>query len=157
MGPVTLDMWSNAYQANWPDQIVVGSYFMDSKAKSQFATPYGGTEFEGHYAVQPFVDANGVEIKADTYKIFGIPLRAVVAPQGTCDNLIASWGISSTEVAFSAIRLEPFLSAVGKGCGHVAVAAIDAGTGPANLDYAPVRARLTAAGLTTHRFPPVTA
>lgn len=157
VGQALLDMWSNAYQVNWSDQIAVGSYFMDSKAKSQFATPYGGTEFEGHYDVQPFFDANGTEIRADTYKIFGVPLGAVVAPRGVCDNLISAWGISATEVAFSAIRLEPFLSAVGEACGHVAVAAIDAGLDPATLPYPPVRARLDAAGLTIHRFPPVTA
>ncbi|MFN4129379.1 MAG: FAD-dependent oxidoreductase, partial [Paracoccaceae bacterium] len=105
--------------------------------------------------VQPFLDASGIEIRADTYKIFGVPLRACVAPRGVCDNLIVAWGISSSEVAFSAIRLEPFLSAVGEACGHVAVAAIDTGIDPALIDYAAVRARLDAAGLTIHRFNPV--
>lgn len=155
IGQAMMDMWSNAYQTNWPDQIAVGSYFMDSKAKSQFATPYGGTAFEGHYAVQPFADADGTVIRADLYKIFGVPQRAVVPPRGVCDNLIVSWGISSTEVAFSAIRLEPFLSAVGEACGHLAVASMAAGVDPALIDHAPVRARLEAAGLTIHRFSPV--
>lgn len=155
IGQTILDMWSNAYQVNWSDQIAVGAYFMDSKAKTLWAEPYGGTSFEGHYGVEPFDDADGNVIRADTYKYVGVPLRAVVPPVGVCDNLIVSWGISATEVAFSAIRLEPFLSAVGEACGHVAVASLDAGTDPALVPYKSVRQRLDDAGLTIYRFDPV--
>ncbi|EYD71823.1 FAD-dependent oxidoreductase [Limimaricola hongkongensis] len=152
VGQVTVDFWHAAYEVNWPDQIAVGAYFMDSKAKAQWATPFGGNAFEGHYAVQPFDDANGNPVRADTYNYVGIPLRAVVPPVGVCDNLALCWCVSASEVAFSSIRLEPFLSAVGEAVGHLACAAINTGVAPARLDYSTVRARLDAAGLTITRF-----
>ena len=155
IGQAQMDFWSNAYQTNWPDQIAVGSYFMDSKAKSIWAMSGGGVEFEGDYDTQPFFDANGVQIRADTYNFMGVPMGAVVAPRGSCDNLLVCWGISSTEIAHSAIRLEPFLSAVGEAVGHIAIASLNADVPPARIDYQSVRSRLDAAGLTIYRWEPV--
>lgn len=152
IGQKTVTFWEGAYEVNWPDQIAIGQYFMDSKAKAVWATPLGGIAFSGHFDVQPFLDANGTTVRADTYNFVSIPLGAIVPPVGVCDNLAICWGVSSSEVAFTSIRLEPFLSAVGEAVGHAVVAAIDEGVPVAKLNYSAVRARLDAAGLTITRY-----
>ncbi|RQP07556.1 MAG: FAD-dependent oxidoreductase [Paracoccus sp. BP8] len=106
--------------------------------------------------MQPFIDADGDEVRADNYSTFGIPMRAVVAPVGTCDNLAVCWGVSSSELAFQAIRLEPFLCAVAEAVGHMAVESVVSGVPLAKLKYEPVRARLQAAGLLIQRYQTVT-
>ncbi|MDQ7262271.1 FAD-dependent oxidoreductase [Paracoccus sp. PS-1] len=156
IGQATVTYRNVAYRTNWPDQIACGAYFMDSKAKSIWALPYGGNEIEGSPEVQPFIDADGDEVRADNYSTFGIPMRAVVAPVGTCDNLAVCWGISASELAFQAIRLEPFLCAVAEAVGHMAVESVVSGVPLAKLKYEPVRARLQAAGLLIQRYQTVT-
>ncbi|WP_198019372.1 FAD-dependent oxidoreductase [Paracoccus sp. J55] len=152
VGQVTINFWHAVYEVNWEDSIAVGQYILDSKAKTQTARPFGGTKFEGHLAVKTFQDANGAEVHAGNANYITVPLRAVVPPVGECDNLIVSWGISASEVAFTAIRLEPFLSAVGEACGHVALTSLEMEVSPAKLSYAPVQNRLKKAGLTITRF-----
>jgi len=152
IGQTTISFKDPAYQTTYPDSIAYGMYFMDSKAKSIWARPYGGVEYEGHFAVEPFIDADGDTVRADLYRYVSVPLRAVVPPVGTCDNLATCWGVSATEVAFAAIRLEPFLCAVGEAVGQVAVESVVSGVPMARLSYAPVKARLQGAGLKLSRF-----
>lgn len=156
IGQETVTYRHVAYRTNWPDQIAVGAYFMDSKAKSIWALPYGGNEIEGSYEVQNFVDADGDTVGSSNYNTFGIPMRAVLPPVGTCDNLAVCWNVSASELAFSAIRLEPFLCAVGEAVGHMAVESVATGVPMARLKYEPVKARLQAAGLMIQRYATVT-
>ncbi|WP_198019386.1 FAD-dependent oxidoreductase [Paracoccus sp. J55] len=156
IGQETVTYRHVAYRTNWGDQIACGAYFMDSKAKSVWALPYGGNEIEGSPEVTEFTDAEGDIVRADNYSTFGVPMRSVVAPVGTCDNLAVCWGISASELAFQAIRLEPFLCAVAEAVGHMAIESLASDVPLARLKYEPVRARLQAAGLLIQRYATVT-
>lgn len=156
IGQATVTYRHVAYRTNWPDQIACGAYFMDSKAKSIWALPYGGNEIEGSPEVQPFLDADGDEVRADNYSTFGIPMRAVIPPVGVCDNLAVCWGVSASSLAFQAIRLEPFLCAVAEAVGHMAVESVASDVPVARLPYEAVKARLQAANLLIQRYPTVT-
>lgn len=151
-GQATVDLWDHVYQVNWPDQIAFGGYFVDSKAKTQYATPFGGAEREGSYGDVDIVTADGETIALDDYRYVGIPMRAVIAEPGVCDNLAVTWGISATEIAFSAIRLEPFLAAVAEAVGHMALESLASAVPMARLDYGRVRSRLNAAGAQLARY-----
>lgn len=153
-GQATVSHWHCMYQTNWPDQIAVGGYFADSKGKTHFALPFGTSAREGTYGEGSFTSANGQEIGIESSVYFGIPMGAVVAPRGTADNLAVCWGISATAMAFSAIRLEPFLSSVACGVAHMALESLASGVDMARLSYAPVRARLEAAGAVLYRYTP---
>lgn len=154
IGAETVDYWHAMYQVNWPEQIAFGGYFADSKAKTQFARPFGGSMREGAYGHGTFMTEDGVQIDFEDTVYFGIPMGAVIPPAGECDNLAVCWGISATAMAFSAIRLEPFLCAVATGVGHMAVESLESGTPIARLSYGAVRKRLDAAGAILHRYQP---
>lgn len=151
-GQATIDLWDHVYQVNWPDQIAVGGYFIDSKAKTQFAVPFGGAEREGTYGDVDIETEDGETIALGDYRYLGVPMRAVIAEPGVCDNLAVAWGISATEVAFSAIRLEPFLSAVAEAVGHMALESLASGVVMSRLDYGRVRSRLDTAGAILARY-----
>lgn len=157
-GQARVDFWDTAYQTNHPDQIAFGGYFVDSKAKTQYAPPFlASTLREGTYRTGPgrtgdFVTSDGVERDWEAFVYFGIPMQAVVPPRGVCDNLAVVWSLSSTDIAFTAIRLEPFLAAVAEAVGHMAVESVVSGTTFARLNYAPVRARLDSAGAVLYRY-----
>lgn len=154
IGRDTVDYWHAMYQVNWPEQIAFGGYFADSKAKTQFAKPAGGSLREGAYGPGHFVTEDGAEVDFEGSVYFGIPMGAVVPPEGECDNLAVCWGISATAMGFAAIRLEPFLNAVATGVGHMAVESLVSGTPIARLSYGAVRARLDAAGALLYRYQP---
>lgn len=157
-GQARVDFWDTAYQVNFPDQIAHGGYFVDSKAKTQYAPPFGNNILrEGPYRhgdgrVGEFTTSDDVVREWEFQVYFGIPMRAVVAPRGVCDNLAVVWSLSATDVAFTSIRLEPFVAAVGEAVGHMAVEALSSGIPFARLSYAPVRDRLDAAGAVLYRY-----
>lgn len=153
-GQAILDYWHVMYQRNWPDQICHGGYFADSKAKTQFQSPEGDSLREGSYGDGSFLTEDGVAVALETQAYFGIPMRAVVPPIGVADNLAVCWGISATAMAFSAIRLEPFLSTVATAVGHMALESLASGTPMARLPYNAVRTRLDAAGALIYRYNP---
>lgn len=157
-GQARVNFWDTAYQVNYPDQIAFGGYFVDSKAKTQYANAFSGTvEREGAYRhgdgrAGEFVTEDGVTREWEEAVYFGIPMRAVVAPKGVCDNLAVVWSLSATDVAFTSIRLEPFVAAVAEAVGHMAVESVVSGVPMARLSYTPVRARLSAAGAVLYRY-----
>lgn len=151
-GQKRVTFWDAIYQVNFPDQIAHGGYFIDSKAKTQYAKADGGGTREGTYGEGSFTTSDGTVVEYEGQVYFGIPMGAVVPPHGVCDNLAAVWCLSASDVAFTAIRLEPFLSAVANAVGHMAVESLDSGTPLARLDYGVVRNRLDAAGADLYRY-----
>jgi hypothetical protein len=73
---------------------------------------------------------------------YGISYRAIVPKQAECDNLLVTFALSASHVAFSSIRMEPVFMVSSQTAATAAAMAIDDGVPVQAVDYAKLRARL---------------
>ncbi len=78
----------------------------------------------------------------NSWRPFGISYRALVPKRSECTNLLTPTCLSSSHVAFGAIRIEFTFMALGQACGTAAVLAIDSDRTVQEVDYARLRERL---------------
>ena len=116
-----------------PNSIGLANYPMDSHYVQRYADADGQVRGEG-------------AIFAHISEPFPISYQSIVPSVGETNNLIVPVAVSSSHVAFGAIRLEPSYMVLGQSAGTAAVIAIDGNTTVQDVDYAALRAQLIADG-----------
>jgi hypothetical protein len=77
---------------------------------------------------------------------YGIGYRAILPKQAECDNLLVTFALSASHVAFASIRMEPVFMVMSQSAATAAALAIDADCPLHAVDTAALRARLLADG-----------
>ncbi len=88
----------------------------------------------------------GFVFGGDDWRPFGISLRALIPKTSECRNLITPTCLSSSYVAYGAIRILPTFMILGQSAGAAAALAIDQQQGVQELDYAELKAVLAEHG-----------
>ncbi len=84
----------------------------------------------------------GFVFGGNTWRPFGISYRALVPRRSECTNLLTPTCLSSSHVAFGAIRIEFTFMALGQACASAAVRTIDSDQTVQEVDYARLKERL---------------
>lgn len=115
--------------------IALASYAADSHHVVTYVDADGYARNQGGLVVRPPGD-----------EIFNIPYSVLRPKQAECDNLLTPWSVSSSHVAFGAIRMEPTSLCLGHACGVAAAIALDPPTQVAvqQIDVADLRSQLLA-------------
>ncbi len=77
---------------------------------------------------------------------YGIGYRAILPKQAECDNLLVTFALSASHIAFASIRMEPVFMVTSQSAATAAALAIDADCPLHAIDTAALRARLLADG-----------
>ncbi len=77
---------------------------------------------------------------------YAIAYAALVPKVEECENLLATFALSASHVAFASLRMEPVFMATSQSAATAASLAIDAGTSVQAVDYEALRERLLADG-----------
>jgi hypothetical protein len=77
---------------------------------------------------------------------YPIAYRAIVPKQTECDNLLATFALSASHVAFGSIRMEPVFMTLSQSAATAAALAIDADRAMQDIAYPQLRDRLLADG-----------
>ena len=77
---------------------------------------------------------------------YGISYRSIIPKRAECENLLVTFALSASHVAFSSIRMEPVFMASSQSAATAAAMAIDDGVAVQAVDYAKLAARLLADG-----------
>jgi hypothetical protein len=88
----------------------------------------------------------GAVFGGDDWIPFGIAYRSLHPRAEECVNLLTPTCVSSSYVAYGALRLEWTFMAIAQSAAHAAHLALERGTTVQAVDYGVLRARLTAAG-----------
>jgi len=116
-----------------PDPVGMGSYALDSHNVQRYVTPSGHVQNEGDIGARP-------------PRPYQIAYGALVPRKGECANLLVPVCVSSSHIAFGAIRMEPVFMILGQSAATVAVLAIEDGVAVQDVDYPRLRERLQADG-----------
>ncbi len=84
----------------------------------------------------------GFVFGGNSWRPFGISYRALVPGGNECTNLLTPTCLSSSHVAYGAIRIEFTYMALGQACASAAVLAIDCNQTVQEIDYSSLRKRL---------------
>lgn len=112
------------------DSIGLASYNMDSH-NCQRVVKFGSVTNEGDVQQAPAGP-------------FPISYRAIVPRVGECENLLATFCLSGTHIAFSSCRMEPVFMMTSQSAAAAAVLAIDDNVSVQNVPYAKLRLQLIA-------------
>ena len=123
--------------------IAVAAYKLDSHHMQRLLwKDAGGVGIDGIWN-EGNVEANS----GGTDKITPIPYDVVIPKRGECTNLLVTFAISATHLAFGAFRMEFTHMEVGQAVGHAAAIAIDASEQDVqDVDYATLRASIQGIG-----------
>jgi hypothetical protein len=77
---------------------------------------------------------------------WGIPYRALVPKSTECSNLLVTWAISASHVAFCSMRMEPCHMVLSQSAATAAVLCLDRGEAVQDLPYSVLRRHLLADG-----------
>lgn len=114
------------------DSLGMGSYALDSHICRRVAKD-GQLIHEGGFY-------HGVA------KPYPIPLGAIVPREDQCENLLVTFCVSSTHVAFASVRMEPPFMILGESAALAADQALQDGSSVQRLNISRLRARLLNAG-----------
>jgi FAD dependent oxidoreductase len=137
-----------------PDTIAVGSYNIDIREIERtwrFLPEYRSYDGMAASAAGP-VSRPGVPAAFNEGYVsvgiepYAIPYRAVVPSAEDCANLLVPICLSASHVAFSSVRTEPTLMALGQATGVAAALAAIGGTPVQRLDVARLQERLAGDG-----------
>lgn len=84
----------------------------------------------------------GFVFGGDDWRPFGISWRALIPRPDECTNLITPTCLSSSYVAYGAIRIVPTFMILGQSAGCAAALALESGVAVQELDYAVLRSHL---------------
>lgn len=110
IGPVVITQHDIIDKRDKPDVIHIGSHYIDCHHIARYA-----------YDKHSFINEGRIWQEG---KNFDIPYRAITPKQEECDNLLVPVCVSSSAVAFCAIRLEPTWMHLGEASGMAASLAI---------------------------------
>ena len=77
---------------------------------------------------------------------YDIPYRAITPSKSECDNLLVTFCVSASHIAFGSMRMEPVFMHLGQSAATAASQAIDQGVAVQDIDYQTLRAKLKADG-----------
>jgi len=77
---------------------------------------------------------------------YGIGYHAIVPKESECDNLLVTFAVSASHVAFGSIRMEPTLMMLSQSAATAACQMIEQETSIQNIDYDQLRASILADG-----------
>lgn len=77
---------------------------------------------------------------------YPIPYRAIVPPEGTCDNLLVPVALSATHIAYGSVRMEPVFMILGESAAVAACQAIEIGAPVGEISYHHLEKRLRERG-----------
>jgi hypothetical protein len=80
-------------------------------------------------------------------KPFPIDYGALVPRAAECDNLLATFALSASHVAFGSIRMEPTFMTLSQAAGAAASQAIETDSAVQRVDYARLRSQLIRGGV----------
>jgi hypothetical protein len=75
-------------------------------------------------------------------KPYPVSYRSLVPRESECSNLLVSFAVSATHVAFGTLRMEPISMMLGQACGIAAAIAIGASSSVQDIDYIDLRQEL---------------
>lgn len=117
-----------------PDAIMWNSHWIDSHHVQRLALDTGHFRNEGR-------------IWREVTRAYAIPLRALVPPEGSVENLLVCGGVSASHVAFSSIRLESTWMGLGEAAGCAAAEALRSDRSIQTIDAERVQLRLRERGV----------
>ena len=142
---------------NWTTEVyiresrrMVGEYVMTQKDIQQNTSKahsigLGSYTLDSHH-VQRLVDKDGNVInegnlkgKVDAYEI---PYEALLPKKNECSNLLVTFCLSSSHVAYGSIRMEPVFMVLGQSAATIACLALKLGVTMYNLNYELIKEQL---------------
>lgn len=115
-----------------PEAIGLAAYQMDSHNCNRVAV--GDT----------VLNEGDVQIKLPAP--YPIPYRAIVPPEGTCDNLLVPVALSASHIAYGSVRMEPVFMILGESAAVAACHAIEDTVPVGDISYRNLEKRLRARG-----------
>lgn len=116
-----------------PKPIGMGSYNMDSHNVQRIVDARGFARNEGNIEINP----GGA---------YPISYAAIIPKRNEASNLLVPVALSASHIAYGSIRMEPVFMILGESAAAAASLAIAAGRPVQDVDYARLRARLSANG-----------
>jgi hypothetical protein len=115
-----------------PDPVALASYVIDSHGLQR--VPSGGfTRWEGSIGGSvPFP--------------YGVSYRSIIPRNGECENLLCTFALSASHVAFGSIRMEPVFMMVSQSAANAAALALERELPVQQISYPELAARLSAEG-----------
>ena len=147
--------------AGWPHQLyvrearrMVGDFVMtEHHCTGQEVAPdsigLGTYGIDMHGARRIVHDGQPVNEGSNSVSVpqpYPIAYRAIVPKQRECDNLLATFALSASHVAFGSIRMEPVFMTLSQSAATAASLAIDADRAVQDVAYPQLRERLLADG-----------
>ena len=132
-GPCILTQADTTQTRDKKDVIHIGSHFIDSHHVTRYAVD------KDH-----FINEGRIWQKGQN---FDIPYRAITPKAQECQNLLVPVCVSSSAVAFCAIRLEPTWMHPGEVSGMAASMAIRQGTSVQGINVPDLQKKITQAGI----------
>ncbi len=103
-----------------------------------------------NHDVQRVLDANGIVLGEGAMtapvRPYQIPMRVLIPPSGTVDNLVVSVAVSASHVAWTSLRMEPTFMMLGEAAGLVAVEHATSGVAVWDIPYRSIAPTLRARG-----------
>ena len=131
IGRVTLTEHEVLGERPVAEPVALASYPMDSHDHRYLVDAKGRLAVEGDLSIR--------------HPPVGIPLGALIPAEGG-SGLVAAGAVSTTHVAWCAVRTEPVLAMIGQAAGVLVATAARLGVAPSEVPYPPVRDALLARG-----------
>ena len=134
------------------DAIGQGSYGVDSHHVQRLIFPGDYPASPGSKTDTPPYDRNSAgQLQNEgnffaSEKVYDIPYRAITPQKAECDNLLVTFCVSASHIAFGSIRMEPVFMIMGQSAATAAAMAIDQGVAVQDIDYQTLRTKLKADG-----------
>ncbi len=147
--------------AHWPHQLyvrearrMVSSYVItqhDAAGRIAAADPVALASYvmDSHNTKRVLVDGrprNEGNVQHPVTVPFGVPYASIVPGPGECANLLVTWALSASHVAFSSARMEPVFMMIGEAAGCAAAQAIESRVSIPEVDYETLRKALLRGG-----------
>ena len=127
-----------------PRPIAKGAYGMDSHNVRRYVDEKGYVHNEGN------IEDYSANLPGEPFKRFApfpIDYGALIPKRGECANLFVPVCLSSSHMAFGAIRMEPVFFALGEAAGTAAAQAIKSDCAVQDVNYAALRQSLLKSGV----------
>jgi hypothetical protein len=115
-----------------PDSVGLASYAIDSHYCRRVARDHEAVN-EGSFFLR-------------LHAPYPISYRSIVPKKADCENLLVTFALSASHVAFGSLRMEPVFMITSESAATAAALAIDAGVAIQDVDYQRLSARLRADG-----------
>lgn len=143
-----------ATTGGWPHQLyvregrrMIGDYVVTeqdclSKHVAEDPVGMGAYNMDSHNCERFIVDGmikNEGDVQVPLPKPYGISLRAILPPTGSCPNLTVPVAVSASHIAFGSVRMEPVFMILAESAATVASLAIDSQAPVQALPYEKLR------------------